>query len=159
MWLSKLGACPRAATNVAVQSVRAVCSESPNVTVCIGQELGRASDRLEWRILRRRRSKRVFQRFVQSVGVHIGLERGSPPTAVSQTRYEWVHLFAAVEPTTDASSTLLSPEMNAGVMNVFLKQLVREELTPEEHAVAIMDQAGWHTSNDLEVLEEMTILR
>lgn len=94
----------------------------------------------------------------QGTLTNVWAERGSRPTAVKQTRYEWVHLFAAVEPRTGASSALLSPEMNTGVMNVFLKQLVREELRRKEHAIVIMDQAGWHTSNDLEVPEEMTIL-
>lgn len=52
---------------------------------------------------------------------------------------ERVHLFAAVEPTTGASSALLSPEMNTGVMIVFLRQLVREELRWKEHAPNL----GW----------------
>lgn len=94
----------------------------------------------------------------QGTLTNVWATKGSRPTAVKQTRYEWVHLFAAVEPRTGASSALLSPEMNTGVMSVFRRQLVREELRPKEHAIVIMDQAGWHTSNDLEVPEEMTIL-
>lgn len=84
--------------------------------------------------------------------------KGSRPTAVRQTRYEWVHLFAAVEPRTGASSALLAPQINTGTMNVFLRQLVDEELKPKEHAIVIMDRAGWHTSSALEVPEEITIL-
>lgn len=82
----------------------------------------------------------------QGTLTNVWAAKGSRPTAVKQTRYEWVHLFAAVEPKTRASSALLSPEMNTGVMNVFLKQLIREELRQKEHAIVVMDQAGSHTS-------------
>ncbi len=33
---------------------------------------------------------------------------GSRPTAVKQTRYEWVYLYGAIEPATGASAALLS---------------------------------------------------
>lgn len=78
----------------------------------------------------------------QGTLTNVWAKKGSRPTAVKQTKYEWVHLFAAVEPTTGASSALLSPEMNTDVMNIFLKQLVREEIKSDEQVVLIMDQAG-----------------
>ena len=70
-------------------------------------------------------------------------------TAVKQTRYEWVYLYAAVEPATGVSVALQAPLVNTGTMNVFLKML-GEELAPNDHAVLIMDQAGWHKSRALE---------
>ena len=42
--------------------------------------------------------------------------RGSRSTAVKQTRYEWVYLYAAVEPATGASVALLAPHVNTGTM-------------------------------------------
>ena len=94
----------------------------------------------------------------QGTLTNVWAEKGSRPTAVKQTKYEWMHLFAAVEPRTGASSALLSPTMNTDVMNIFLKQLVHEEIRRDEHVVLIMDQAGWHRSSRLEVPEQMTIL-
>jgi transposase len=82
---------------------------------------------------------------------------GSRPTAVKQTRYEWVYLYAAVEPATGASVALQAPQVNTGTMNVFLKML-GDELGPNDHAVLIMDQAGWHKSRALVVPENITIL-
>ena len=67
---------------------------------------------------------------------------GSRPTAVKQTRYEWVYLYAAVEPATGESVALLAPNVNTGTFNVFLKMLVAE-VKPDEHVVLLMDQAGW----------------
>lgn len=39
-------------------------------------------------------------------------ERGSRPAAVRQSEYEWAYLFAAVNPTTGASSALIAPTVN-----------------------------------------------
>jgi transposase len=82
---------------------------------------------------------------------------GSRPTAVKQTRYEWVYLYAAVEPATGASVALQAPDINTGTMNVFLKML-GQELGPTDHAVLIMDQAGWHKSRNLVLPESITVL-
>lgn len=82
---------------------------------------------------------------------------GSRPTAVKQTRYEWVYLYAAVEPATGASVALQAPHVNTGTMNVFLRML-GAELGPRDHAVLIMDRAGWHKSGTLVVPGNITVL-
>ncbi|MCC6429233.1 MAG: IS630 family transposase, partial [Phycisphaerales bacterium] len=82
---------------------------------------------------------------------------GSRPTAVKQTRYEWVYLYAAVEPSTGASVALQAPSINTGTMNVFLEMLGKE-LGPNDHAVMIMDPAGWHKARALVVPDNITIL-
>lgn len=84
-------------------------------------------------------------------------KKGSRPTAVKQTRYEWLYLYAAVEPASGASVALQAPSVNTGTMNVFLRML-GEELKPDEHAVLIMDQAGWHKSKALTLPENITVL-
>lgn len=82
---------------------------------------------------------------------------GSRPTAVKQTRYEWVYLYAAVEAATGASVALQAPHVNTGTMNMFL-EMVSAELAPLEHGILIMDQAGWHKSRELRVPDNLTIL-
>jgi len=82
---------------------------------------------------------------------------GTRPAAVKQTRYEWVYLYAAVEPATGASVALQAPCINTGTMNVFLKMLAAE-LAPREHAVLILDQAGWHKARKLQVPDTITVL-
>ena len=88
----------------------------------------------------------------QGTLTRIWAPRGSRPTAVKQTRYEWVYLYAAVEPATGASVALQAPSVDTGTMSVFLELLARE-IAEDEHAVVIMDQAGWHVSRALEVPE------
>jgi transposase len=82
---------------------------------------------------------------------------GSRPTAVKQTKYEWVYLYAAVEPATGESVALLAPNVDAGTFNVFLRMLSKE-LKPGEHAVLILDGAGWHKSKSLVMPDNVTCL-
>lgn len=83
--------------------------------------------------------------------------RGSRPTAVKQTKYEWVYLYAAVEPATGFSSALLAPEVNTGTMSAFLRVL-SGEVDPGDFVVLIMDQAGWHKAKALVVPDTIVIL-
>lgn len=76
---------------------------------------------------------------------------------MKQTKYEWVSLYAAVEPGTGASVALQAPHVNTGTMNVFLKML-SDELGERDHAVLILDQAGWHKARALVVPDNITIL-
>lgn len=93
----------------------------------------------------------------QGTTTRMWARRGSRPTVVKQTRYEWSYLYAAVEPSTGESVALQAPQVNTGTMNVFLR-MVSESLEPRDHAVLIMDQAGWHRSGRLEVPANITIL-
>jgi transposase len=83
--------------------------------------------------------------------------KGSRPTAVKQTRYEWVYLYAAVEPASGEAVALLMPVVNIATFETFLQEL-SAKLQPDEHAVLIMDQAGWHTSKRVTVPENITVL-
>lgn len=82
---------------------------------------------------------------------------GSRPTAVKQTRYEWAYLFAAIEPITGENVALLAPRADTGLMNIFL-QMLSDHLEPMDHAVLIMDQAGWHKAKALVLPANITIL-
>ena len=84
-------------------------------------------------------------------------EKGSRPTAVKQTRYEWVYLYAAVDPVSGDSSALLAPHVNIGTMEAFL-QILSSEVGRDDHIVLVLDQAGWHTSPNLTVPANITLL-
>lgn len=93
----------------------------------------------------------------QGTLTRVWARKGSRPAAVKQTRYEWVYLYAAVEPATGVSVALQAPCVNTGTMNVFLR-MMSEELGPRDHAVLIMDQAGWHKARKLVVPDNITVL-
>jgi transposase len=93
----------------------------------------------------------------QGTTTDVWARTGSRPRAVRQTRYEWVYLYAAVEPATGESAALVAPHVDTGTMNAFLGILDRERKR-DEHFVLIMDQAGWHKSRDLKLPEGITAL-
>ena len=84
-------------------------------------------------------------------------ERGSRPSAVRQSEYEWAYLFAAVNPLTGASSALIAPTVNTQYMNRHLAFIGREA-GPGVHVVLVLDQAGWHVAKALKVPKNMTLL-
>lgn len=84
-------------------------------------------------------------------------EKGSRPTAIKQTEYEWVYLYAAVNPLTGESSALVSPYTNTAYMNEHLA-FISQEARPDAHVVLVLDQAGWHTAKALRVPENITLL-
>src|SRR3954453_8813540 len=83
--------------------------------------------------------------------------KGSRPRAVRQIRYTSLYVLVAVCISTGASSALIMPELNADVLNLFLEQLSRE-LPAGVHAVLIWDGAGFHTSGDLEVPSNISLI-
>lgn len=84
-------------------------------------------------------------------------EKGSRPTALKQTEYEWAYLFAAVNPLTGASSAMIAPTANTAYMNEHLR-FISQEAGPDVHVVLVLDQAGWHVAGDLKVPPNITLL-
>lgn len=84
-------------------------------------------------------------------------ETGSRPEAVKQTEYDWVYLYAAVNPLTGASSAMLAPTVNTAYMNEHLKFISRQ-VAPGAHAILVLDQAGWHVAKALQVPKNITLL-
>lgn len=83
--------------------------------------------------------------------------RGSRPTAVKQTEYEWIYLFAAINPQTGQSSALLAPTANTEYMSAHLR-FISEVAGTDRHIVLVLDQAGWHGAKALEVPGNITLL-
>ena len=88
---------------------------------------------------------------------HINSFRPDVEFEIRQTKYEWLYVICAVCPQTGGSSGLLSPYINAEVINIYLRQF-RSEITEDVHAVLIWDQAGFHKSGLLDVPENITII-
>ena len=60
-------------------------------------------------------------------------------------RFTYATIFAAVEPGTDNAFALVMPYADTPAMQIFLDQF-SETIASGEHAVMILDQAGWHGS-------------
>jgi transposase len=94
----------------------------------------------------------------QGTTTNVCARRGSRPSAVRQTEYEYLWVLGMVCPETGQAEGLLSPRLNTDVINVFLREF-SATLSAEEHAVMLWDGAGFHTSKRLSVPENVTPLK
>ncbi len=93
----------------------------------------------------------------QGTLTNVWAARGSRPTVVRQTEYEWIYLFGAVNPLTGESSALLAPTVNTDYMDAHLR-FISEAAGDDRHVVLVLDRAGWHVANALEVPSNITLL-
>ena len=88
---------------------------------------------------------------------HRWFTRGQRPPGLCGRRYTWAHLFAAVRPSTGQGFALVLPEASTRTMQAFLDRFAAT-LAADEHAVMLLDQAGWHGAHDLVVPGNVTLV-
>jgi putative transposase len=94
----------------------------------------------------------------QGTLTRVWARRGSRPRGVRQTQYTFLSVLTAVCASTGAASGLISPTLNAAVVNLFLEQFSRE-LPAGVHAVLLWDGAGYHTSEDLRIPKNVSLIQ
>jgi transposase len=94
----------------------------------------------------------------QGTLTRVWARRGSRPRAVRQTQYTFLYVLTALCPGTGAASGLIAPVLNAAVVNLFLEQFARE-LPAGVHAVLLWDGAGYHTSADIRIPENVSLIQ
>ncbi len=92
----------------------------------------------------------------QGTLTNVWAEKGSRPTAVKQTEYDWVYLFGSANPVTGESSALIGPTVNTHFMNRHL-QFISQQAGPDKHVVLVLDQAGWHVARALRIPKNITL--
>jgi hypothetical protein len=78
-------------------------------------------------------------------------KRGQRPVVVVQPRYQWLYVYAFVQPTTGRTFWLLMPCVSIDAFNVALA-LFYHFVDPhaEKIITLLVDRAGWHTSSQVE---------
>lgn len=94
----------------------------------------------------------------QGTLTRVWARRGSRPRAVRQNGRKWLYVLAAVCLGTGRALTLIMPELNTAVINLFLEHFVRG-LPEGVHAVVIWDGAGFHTGGDVVVPEHVSLIQ
>lgn len=94
----------------------------------------------------------------QGTTTSVWAKKGSRPTAIRQTEYQYLWVIGAVCPRTGHAEGLISPQLNTEIINLFLAQFSRT-LPPDEHAVMIWDRAGFHRSHSLSVPGNITLVQ
>lgn len=82
---------------------------------------------------------------------------GSRPRAPKQTQYESLYLTGAVCPATGGSAAILTPTLNASILNIFFEELATQ-IPDGVHAILILDKAGYHVSDELCIPKNVTLL-
>jgi hypothetical protein len=88
---------------------------------------------------------------------HHWFTRGQRPPGLCGQRYTWAHLFAAVRPATGDGFALVLPQVSTTAMNTFLAQFAAT-LAENEHAVMVLDRAGWHRAKKLVIPSNVTLV-
>lgn len=73
-----------------------------------------------------------------------------------QPGYQNFYVYSAVSPLTGEGVSLFLPWVNTVMMNIFLDHL--SEILAERRCFLIMDQAGWHASENLKVPKNIEIV-
>jgi len=84
--------------------------------------------------------------------------RGSRPTAVRQTQYDYLWVIAAACPATGVAAGIIMPHLDTATINALLGEFSRQ-LAPDVQAVLIWDGAGSYTAKALEVPANVSLIR
>jgi transposase len=66
-------------------------------------------------------------------------------------------IIGAVCPARDTGVALVMTRLDTATMNLFLAEL-GQAVAPGAHGIVLMDKAGWHTSGDLVVPENLSLV-
>lgn len=83
--------------------------------------------------------------------------RGQRPPGVQDQRHEWAYLFGAARPGGEGAFALVLPTVNTDMMQIFLDRFAAT-LAEDEHAVMVVDGAGWHTTKALVLPPNVTLV-
>jgi len=89
----------------------------------------------------------------------IWTRKGERPIVTVNHRYQWCYLFGFVCPQTGETFWLLIPRVSVEAFSLALAELARGlGVGPTKHLILILDQAGWHTSDRVEVPDGIHLL-
>ncbi len=83
--------------------------------------------------------------------------KGTRPRVVRQKQFLSTYIFGAVCPEKDKGCALVLPQVNVGMMQFHL-DLISENVEKECHAIILMDRASWHTTEALNIPENITLM-
>ena len=87
----------------------------------------------------------------------IWAKRGTRPRLLADQRYGNAYLFGAICPARGVGAALMLPTANTSAMQMHLEEISRH-VARRAHAVVLMDRAGWHSTDELKVPKNLTII-
>jgi hypothetical protein len=84
---------------------------------------------------------------------------GEVPIAQVNWRFEWLWLYAFVEPQSGQTYWWILPYVNTELFNRVLADFAQAfALGPNKHVLLVLDQAGWHLSQKVNIPEGIHLL-
>lgn len=85
--------------------------------------------------------------------------RGGRPVAWVWPRYQWLYLYAFVQPETGQAVWFVLPSVNTAVFSQVLARFATATgASRSKRVLLVLDQAGWHTSGKLVVPEGLELV-
>lgn len=83
--------------------------------------------------------------------------RGSRPRQPADQRYDSAYLFGAICPARGTGAALALPYADTEAMQLHLDEIART-VAKGAHAVLLLDRAGWHTTHNLIVPKNISLI-
>jgi transposase len=83
--------------------------------------------------------------------------RGTRPCAQRDQRTQSTYIFGAICPKEGKAAGLVLPRCDTHAMALHLEE-ISQAVAPGAHAVVLLDQAGWHTSDKLVLPDNITLV-
>lgn len=84
-------------------------------------------------------------------------KKGTRPRLPADQRYKNAYLFGAICPARGKGAALMLPIANTEAMQIHLNE-ISKHVAPKAHGVILMDRAGWHTTDKLDIPKNITII-
>ena len=81
--------------------------------------------------------------------------RGERPQIAVYPRYEWLYLYGFVQPSTGKTDWFIMSHLNTKTFSAVLESFAK---STDKHILLVMDRASWHTSSNLVIPSNMTII-
>lgn len=89
--------------------------------------------------------------------VRIWAKTGTRPRLPADQRYESAYLFGAICPARGTGAALMMPFADTEAMQMHLDE-ISTQVAQCAHGVVLMDRAGWHTTDKLQIPKNLTII-
>lgn len=83
--------------------------------------------------------------------------KGTRPRMNRQQQFEYAYIFGAVCPDRDEAVGIVMPSVNSHAMLEHLKA-ISANIPPGRHAVIVLDQAAWHTTEKVQTFDNLSLL-
>jgi len=87
----------------------------------------------------------------------IWARKGTRPRVPRQQQFISAYVFGAVCPEKDKGAAVIMPQANTLSMQIHLDE-IGQQIEKGKHAVVVLDKAGWHTSKNLRIPKNISLL-